>query len=481
MPGMIDAGGHLGLEGSSKAPSTDFKLARIVGPGDHVDRRVARAGVTTVVLTPRGDTRGGTPLMAYKPAAGDLDRMVVADPVALRLSWTDRNRVESGKEVRELLAKAVEYDTKWREYEAALAEWEAKPKPPPGASEEEADDEEDSDEEADDDEKDAKKGDETDDDEAEEPEVEPFAGIWEADVVVPPRTDPAHLRLRLERGEDGDLAGSLRCDAVSETLVELDGVFSEGAVEAWGVGSRGRVVVRGKPEDGTLSGELVLGQAVVELSAERTSTELPRASRTEPRRAEKEDAEEPKDKPKAPGVDDKLEPLRRAIHGEAAVVVRVDRRDEIRACLEAFEQAGIQPILLGAEDAWRVADELAGRVAGVLLDQRVVEGEPRGGLESLRNRYALLEAAGVPLAFQSNAEEGAAELSLHAAYAVSLGMSPDGALRALCAGAARMFTIDDHVGLIAEGRDGDVLLLDGPPLEPGTRVLRAWVAGQEVR
>jgi imidazolonepropionase-like amidohydrolase len=60
-------------------------------------------------------------------------------------------------------------------------------------------------------------------------------------------------------------------------------------------------------------------------------------------------------------------------------------------------------------------------------------------------------------------------------------MSPDGALEALCAGVARMFTIDDRVGLIAEGRDGDVLLLDGPPLEPGTRVLRAWVAGREVR
>jgi imidazolonepropionase-like amidohydrolase len=477
MPGMIDAGGYLGLEGSSKAPSTDFKLARIVGPGDHVDRRVARAGVTTVVLSPRGDTRGGTPLMAYKPAAEDLGRMVVADPVALRLAWTDRNRLDSGKEVRELLAKAVEYDTKWREYEAALAEWEAKPEPPPAASGDEGDDEE----EAEQAEQDDSEDEQEEDDEGEQPDVEPFAGIWEADLVVPPWTDPAHLRLRLERDLAGDLVGSLRCDAVSETLVELEGVFADGAVEAWGLGSRGRVVVRGEPEEGELAGELVLGDAVVELTAERTSTELPRASRSEPRREKKEAAEEPKDKPKAPGVDDKLEPLRRAIHGQAAVVVRVDRRDEIRACVEAFEQAGIKPVLLGAEDAWRVADELVGRVAGVLLDQQVLEGDPRGGLESLRNRYALLESAGIPLAFQSNAEEGAAELSLHAAYAVSLGMSPDGALQALCAGAARMFTIDDRVGLIAEGRDGDVLLLDGPPLEPGTRVLRAWVAGEEVR
>ena len=41
MPGMIDAFGHLGLEGSKKVPSTDFDLETIIGPGDAVDRRAA--------------------------------------------------------------------------------------------------------------------------------------------------------------------------------------------------------------------------------------------------------------------------------------------------------------------------------------------------------------------------------------------------------------------------------------------------------
>jgi len=60
-------------------------------------------------------------------------------------------------------------------------------------------------------------------------------------------------------------------------------------------------------------------------------------------------------------------------------------------------------------------------------------------------------------------------------------MSPEGALRALTADAATMFAIDDQVGRLAPGLFADVVLLDGPPLDAGTSVLRVWVAGREVR
>ena len=64
-------------------------VARIVEPGDFADRRVAQAGVTTVVLGSRSDPgSSGTPTMAYKPAGRDFERMVIADPNAIRLKWT---------------------------------------------------------------------------------------------------------------------------------------------------------------------------------------------------------------------------------------------------------------------------------------------------------------------------------------------------------------------------------------------------------
>ncbi len=141
MPGIVDGMGHLGLEGSRRAVSVDYRLGQIVAPGDDVDRRVANAGVTTVVLATRGVGRGGSPLMAYKPASSDLDSQVIADPTAVRVNWTDRNRAKSGAELRDLLTKAAAYVAKWAEYEQAMASW----TPPPPAAEE--DDEEEADEE----------------------------------------------------------------------------------------------------------------------------------------------------------------------------------------------------------------------------------------------------------------------------------------------------------------------------------------------
>jgi imidazolonepropionase-like amidohydrolase len=506
MPGLIDSLGFLGLEGSAKVPATDFKLAQIVAPGDDVDRRVARSGVTTVVLSPRAPSASGAPMMAYKPAASEVERMVVSDPAALRLRWTEPNRLESGKAVTQLLEKAREYDKKWREYEEAMAKWvppadegaaeeaakkDGEEKAKDGETDKKGESEQAKDGEKKEEKKDESAGDKKDEDAKKKDKKKKdkdgdevsVAGIWMAKVVVPPFADEARLRLRVERPVPaGERAGgSLRCDSVSSTLVALAGTFKDKKLALAGLGTRGPVRVEGETKAEKLEGTLFVGASQVKFTAERESEDLPVAARPELRRPKPEEKpKEPKGKPKSPGTDEKLEPFRRAMQHKGAIVVSVDREDEILACVAAFEAAGIQPVLHGADDAWRVARELRGRVAGVLLSQRVLDVERGKGLNDERNRYAELAAAGIPVAFHSAAEEGAAELATMAAYAVSLGLSPDGAVRALTSDAARMLAIDSRVGRLEPGLDGDVLLLDGPPLEASTRVLRAWVNGEEV-
>ena len=126
-----------------------------------------------------------------------------------------------------------------------------------------------------------------------------------------------------------------------------------------------------------------------------------------------------------------------------------------------------------------IADKLVGRVAGVLLPPQILRYEAERGLNP-RLPYHELQAAGVPVAFHSDAEEGAIDLPLAASYAIVNGMSPAGALRALTSDAAAMMSIADRVGRLESGLDADVLLLDGPPLEPSTSILRVWVNGREV-
>ena len=488
MPGMIDARGHLGLEGSNRTPQTRYSMSRIVEPGDATDRRVAKAGVTTVMLTPRGTGRTGAPAMAYKPAGSDVKDMVVADPSALHFTWSDSNRLKAGEGVRDTLGKAREYKQKWDEYEAAIAAW----TPPAAAAAPEAKEDEKKDEEKKEESKTEGEGEEgkKDDDKKkkkkkdEEVEARPVTGVWEAEVRVEEDDEPTRLRLRLLEHGDGSLEGSLRSDLVSDDLVSITGERDEFAVTFSGRSREGRVEFEGTAKEGKLDGKLVRGELELEVAAEQKSSEYEVVRRPEPNAASAakpaEAAPEPKDKPKAPGINPDLEPLRRAMEGKVAVVVGVDRADEIVACVDAFEKAGIRPILLGANDAWKVVDEIRDRISGVLLDHRVIYTDSEMGTRT-RNRYAELANAGVRVAFHSSAEEGAAELPLVAAYAVSQGMSPAGALRALTSDAADMMAIGERVGRIQAGMDADVLLLDGDPLEIGTRVVRVWVNGEEIR
>jgi imidazolonepropionase-like amidohydrolase len=483
MPGMIDAYGYLGLEGSTKVPGTDFPLSSIVGPGDRADRRVASAGVTTVVLTPRNTSSSGAPAMAYKPAAAEHDRQVVGETVAVSVSWPASNRIQSGDSVRELLAKGAAYREDWMKYEKAMASY----TPPPPAPAKETDDAEEEDAEEDEEKKDDD-GDKKKKKKKKEKEPlppDPLTGIWTAELALPPASEPAGLRLQLDfaAGKDsGDVSGHVRCALVSDDLVELEGYWDReaSALNLAGLGSRGWVSLALTCEEkGKLSGSLVVGGNEAELALAKTPDEV-RVARRPDRKVEQVDKPRPpKGAPKRPKFDAKLEPIRRAIDGQGAIVVSVDRADEILACVDAFARHGIRPILLGADDAWKVADEISGRVSGVLLSTTVLRRDVKLGTEAA-NRFAELQAAGIPVAFPSRAEEGAADLPVTASFAISQGMSATGALRALTSDAARMMRIDGRVGRLATGLDADVLLLDGPPLASGTSVLRAWVNGVEV-
>jgi imidazolonepropionase-like amidohydrolase len=521
MPGMIDAFGHLGLEGSRKVPGTDYSLASIVEPGDEVDRRVALEGITTVVLTPRGASDSGAPVMAYKPAASALEQQVVGDPVALRLRWEDTNRLKSGQNVRALLAKAKEYRAKWIEYEQALAKWTPPAESPERPSEEKeekekkegeakaaegkegdkaeagkdekadekkdekaAPDKEKADKEKEDkDKKEDSKSKKKKKDKPEELEPDPITGLWQADVAFTGAT-PTKLRLRAKLAkpmESAAVEGNLRCDAASSALVEVEGWFDreKRTLQVSGLGSGGWIELTGELKEGKLAGKLKVAGKEFDAMLQRISNDYVVAKRPERAPKKEEPTKEPKGKPKEPRRDDKLEPLRRAMDGKAALVIEVNRALDIVPCVQACAEVGIKPILYGAAEAYLVLEEIAGKVAGVLLSPAVVVGAAKRGTD-YRTPYADLQNAGIRVAFQSEAEEGAIDLSLRAAFAIANGMSPAGALRALTADAAAMMAIDTRVGRLASGLDADVLLLDGPPLEPGTSVLRAWVNGEEV-
>jgi imidazolonepropionase-like amidohydrolase len=485
MPGMIDAMSFLGLEGSQRTPGARFALSRILEPGDFTDRRVAQAGVTTVLMSPRGGSRTGTPMLAYKPAGTEVEDMVVSEASVLRVNWTERYRPQSGAVVRSQLAKAADYAKKWDEYEKKLASY-VPPKPaaaaqPAAKKDEGAKKEGEAAKPEEKKEGEAAKPEEKKEDKkkkGEEEPAKPITGSWETKLVM---GEGEGVRMRLYVSDvDGVICGSLRCASLSDDLISVEGKRTDKKVHLEGDGSKGRVTLDAEQVKGKLKGKVTLGETSAEFELEQKSTEYEVAARPEPRKAKDDKPEEPKGAPRSPGIDPELEAYRRAMKGQGAVIVQCDRMDEIIECVKAFEDAGIKPVLYSATEAYKVADQIAGRVAGVLLTQAVLVVDADAGARE-RNRFTELQNAGIPVAFHSAAEEGAADLPLMASYAISEGMSPEGALRALTSDVAKMMGLSARVGKLAVGMDADVLLLDGTPVEPATSVLRVWVNGQEVR
>jgi len=148
-------------------------------------------------------------------------------------------------------------------------------------------------------------------------------------------------------------------------------------------------------------------------------------------------------------------------------MVSVSRSADVLECVKLCNSYGIKPVLVANSGAASVSSQIKGKVTGVLTTSL--------------SSASILSQAGVAVAFGSNAEEGAADLPFFVASGVRSGLSPATVLRSLTGDAAMILGVDDRVGRIAPGMDGDILFLESSPLLGGPKVLRAWVAGEEIK
>jgi imidazolonepropionase-like amidohydrolase len=195
--------------------------------------------------------------------------------------------------------------------------------------------------------------------------------------------------------------------------------------------------------------------------------------------AKKDEAKGPAEPkpPDKPRVADNLEPYRALFAGKIPALVEARRADAIKLALQIFrDEFKLRTVLLGADDAFRLADLLAEKQVAVAVGPelvRTVEHEPVNLAQVLANR-------GVPFGFQSKATTGVKTLPLAVQYAVRRGLGTEDALAGLTAAPARFLSLDGHVGTLAVGKDADLVVLSGPPLELSTRVLAVMIDGQWV-
>jgi imidazolonepropionase-like amidohydrolase len=177
-------------------------------------------------------------------------------------------------------------------------------------------------------------------------------------------------------------------------------------------------------------------------------------------------------------VDESLEPLKSLLEKKIPAVVKVATAAQIREVLALLvDKHDLPLVLLDAEGAAVHAQKLAEKKVTVVVPPSVLRRREYRDY----HQADVLARRGVPIAFQSNAEDAARDLPAVVMYAVERGLDAEDALTALTAGAAKALKIDDRVGTLQPGKDGDLVIFSGHPFLGPSRVLRTVVRGEEVR
>lgn len=174
----------------------------------------------------------------------------------------------------------------------------------------------------------------------------------------------------------------------------------------------------------------------------------------------------------------------KTITGEIPLYVLEDKASKILQLIALKDEfPDLNLVILGGAEAWVVADDLA--AAGVPVVINGTENLP-GSFDSLAATLynaARLEDAGVTFAIIAggfSAAHNARLLPQDAGNAVANGLSWQGALEAITINPARIFGIDDTVGSLTVGKEADVVVWDGDPLEVMSSPDHIFIRGVEM-
>ncbi|MGH7149778.1 MAG: amidohydrolase family protein [Planctomycetota bacterium] len=184
-------------------------------------------------------------------------------------------------------------------------------------------------------------------------------------------------------------------------------------------------------------------------------------------------------------LDARKRPLVDLVEGRMAAFVWCERAMDVSHAIEVARENGFlarTTLVLGPE-AWKAADEVKASGRPVVLDADLVhlEEDPLTGEEKRAFVPRVFHERGIPFALQTEASTlGARYLWYQAAACVRHGIPREAALRAITLTPAEILGLGARLGSIEPGKDANLLLLTGDPLDAQTWVDRVILEGEVV-
>lgn len=196
-------------------------------------------------------------------------------------------------------------------------------------------------------------------------------------------------------------------------------------------------------------------------------------------RVEKAQADEDED---APDFDPRLEALIPVLKGELPVHCHAHRADDIATALRIAREFHLKLVIIHGTEGHLIPELLTQEGVGVVTGPFLGDRSKPELVNMTMENPARLAAAGVKIAICTDHPVTPTQLlPLCAAMAAKNGLSDDAALAAITLSAAELAGIDEWVGSLTPGKDADLVLTTGHPLDWKSSISAVFINGVRVK
>jgi hypothetical protein len=185
-------------------------------------------------------------------------------------------------------------------------------------------------------------------------------------------------------------------------------------------------------------------------------------------------------KSKTSSTDPKVQPLINALQGKIPTFIKCGGPGDILHLLKLLEPyKKMKLVLIAGSEQYRVADKLAKKKIPVILSPEI-DFEP-----FTRNRInvpRMLADAGIKIALgpKSDSIEAHEDFLREVTELVKAGLNKEIAKKAITINPAQILAVDYRLGSLEVGKDANLLVLSGDPLDVGTKIQMVMIEGKIV-
>ena len=188
-----------------------------------------------------------------------------------------------------------------------------------------------------------------------------------------------------------------------------------------------------------------------------------------------------KDKtPTAPKRDLKFEALLPYLEGKKTIVLAAEQASDLEAAVNLAREFDLKFVLNHISHSQPVLDYVARLKVPVIVGPIYEEPKADERYDAVYSLPAQLHKRGVQIAFASYSAHDVRNLPYQAGFATAFGLPYGEALKAITLNPAQIWGVADKLGSLDVGKDANIVVANGDPLDLKTDVKQVFIQGREV-